>query len=171
MKTQVTQKTARKGSYGLALVFALIAILGYIMMYSNPPHVDVPQSDRVVQSPDAEEEPLSANPYRGYLWRTFVVTLTFIIVLLLIARWTRHRSRTATSGPLGLQVVGRKYIGPRHYLLVVRMAEKNLLLGVTDHSINFIGSYTGEDVAATEGELPNGQQAPFRSIWQRFIKD
>lgn len=71
------------------------------------------------------------------------LALALILGIILLGYWMLRRFGPrfgigAASRPHGLRLEGHMGLGPRKSLMVVRFANKLLLLGVTDHSINLL---------------------------------
>jgi len=133
-------KPTQKGSKGQALLFFVIAIIGLVLIYTYPP-ASHPNTSTVVQkSSDDGEQKLAlqrtdSGHFGRYILRTMVVTAMIIVMILAISRIYRRRQKSDIPDSYDLNIIGRKYLGPRSSLLVVKFGKKQLLLGVTDSGI------------------------------------
>ena len=93
-------------------------------------------------------------------WSTVFTTLGYLCLLLgviFLAYWLLKRFGLNRMGPRGgaeaPQLMGRLMLGPRHSLVVVRHRERDLLLGVTEHSITKLAEDGADDAQyGAEGE-------------------
>lgn len=173
IKNPNPQSISKKGSYGLALVFAVVTIIGAILMYSSPPGVaDRQKETNSVQTAEkvtTQDETFDSN-YSGYVLRTVLVTLFIIILIIAIAKIYRNRVHQEVNNRIEMHVLGRKYIGPKQFLLMVNVERRNLLLGVTDNSINLIASYEPEEDENVTSGSGNENAEPFAKLFKRFTK-
>ncbi len=75
--------------------------------------------------------------------------LALIIGLLLLALYGLRRwgSKFQGKGSDLIEVKSVKMLLPKKYLVVVRVGEKNLILGATDHHITLLGSIEEKESA------------------------
>ena len=147
---------------GLALLFVVIAVLGIVMTMnrtSHRPSLAMPDSTYV--TPENTESPRS---FGSYIVRTVVVTGMIIITLLLAMKYYKKRNVIDGAGRYHFEILGKRYLSPKQYLVMVRVEDSKLLLGVTDHSINLI-----KEFADTDEEEKFEQSTPM-SATQSFIK-
>ncbi|MBR0280273.1 MAG: flagellar biosynthetic protein FliO [Oscillibacter sp.] len=101
----------------------------------------------------------------GNLWSALGM-LSMTILILILAYWTSrwvgvHGSPGAASGwPGGMgnenfRVAARLGVGRNAALVVVRVGERCLLLGVTEQNITLLKEWEGEEVDAWLTELPS----------------
>jgi flagellar biosynthetic protein FliO len=68
--------------------------------------------------------------------------------------WTRvNLRRTREDGQPRLEVVDRLSLAPHHSLLLVRLADRTLLIGLSPHNCNLLESARVTGVPATGREL------------------
>lgn len=122
--------TARKQATNIfALLFALMAILGLISIIS-------PDVAEVAQTSTESIQPRSN--YSGYLLRIVVVTITMIAVLIVSLKIYKKQMKLKGGNNLRVTTLGKHYINDKQYLLKVNIEDKNILLGVSDSSINYL---------------------------------
>ena len=163
-----------KGSLGLAIIFIVIMLWGLYLLYSgeprklNPPPIDSAPVEQTNSSDGA-----NGINFTTSIIRTISVTGAIIIVILLMARWYRKKagvSRSVTK--LKIEVLGRHYLSAQHSLMMVKIADRKLLLGITDSAINLITEFESD----SETEISDLTQPAattfdsFGSLLNRFRK-
>lgn len=130
-----------------ALIFAVIAILGFISIFS-PDHSenDAPIAENLKPQ----------NTYSSYLLKVVVVTITMIVMLVLGLRVYKKQTRLKAKNSLLVDVLGRHYINDKQYLLKIEVEDKYLLLGVSDTSINCLVELDKPKQLADEDESSFG---------------
>lgn len=143
-------KPGRK-SYGLALVFMLIAVIGILMSFSSLPQNA--KSDRGTQPVSAEKEAGTtfASSYPGFVIKTIIITCAIIVLFVLGAKLYKKQQRSEIFDKIKIDIIGRKYIDAKHYLIMVSVQSRQLLLGVSDNSINLIAEY--DDNTSAESNI------------------
>jgi len=169
------QSISKIGSYGLVIIFAIVTVIGAILMYSSPPGFVDKQQESSSTSPTSVTKVATENEryetdYSDYVVRTVFVTLFIVMLIVVIAKIYRNRVHQEINSKIEMHVLGRKYIGPKQFLLMVNVQKRNLLLGVTDNSINLIASYElEEDENVTFGSGSENSE-PFAKLFKRFTK-
>ncbi|GBD06381.1 hypothetical protein HRbin21_00172 [bacterium HR21] len=82
------------------------------------------------------------------LVRTILILLGFFAVLLAAAYWIR-RWAWGAAATTQLHILARIPLPPKALLYALRVGEKVLLLGVTEHAVNLLQEYTLEEWEAT----------------------
>jgi flagellar biosynthetic protein FliO len=101
------------------------------------------------------------------LWRGFGV-LCIVLLLLVAGVWLLRRlQRTVQTSSLDLELVGRLGLSPKQYLSVVRVGREFWVIGVTDHSIRYIGEYHG-DIEPAKGFEP--RKGTFLSALENSVR-
>jgi len=139
----------RRGSYGAALLFFIIMILGFIMLWrpaSQQPEQpsSVPAVVDTSQAPlfPVKEQPASSTR----IWTKVIsVTLLIVIIFLLFYRVYGRRLQEGKGPGLPAKVLGRRYLDAKHSLVLIEVEGHRLLLGLTDHSIQLIKDFTTEE--------------------------
>jgi len=162
MNNQSGLSRGRSGSLGLALLFMVIAVLGIVMTMNRTSHrSSLAMSDSAYVTSENAESPRS---FGSYVVRTIVVTGMIIIILLLAMKYYKKRNVIDGAGRYHFEILGKRHLSPKQYLVMVRVEESKLLLGVTDHSINLI-----KEFAETDEDEKFEQSTPM-STTQSFIK-
>jgi flagellar biogenesis protein FliO len=162
------QTNPKRGSLGIAFVFILIAIVGMLLVYTNP------GSKKAKPVPAAEAESGqtqqdNTKPTLGsYLIRTILVTGAIVVLIVIGAKVYRRRVQNDLPFQFQLKLIGRKYLGPKHYLAVIKTGQRHLLLGVTDNSIQLLTELNEEELVSDENN--GGKQHPFNRVIQQFKK-
>jgi len=145
---QKTRWTSARKSYGLALVFVLIAVMGFVMTYSSLPQISKSNEE---SSPVLEEKKVKKtyeSSYPIFVIKTILMTGAIIVLFVLGAKLYRKRQKSEIFDRIKMDIVSRKYIDSKHYLVMVKVHGRMLLLGVSDNSVNLISEY--EDDASDE---------------------
>ncbi len=143
-------KPGRK-SYGLALVFMLIAMMGILMSFSSLPQnaksdQDTPPVSAVKEAPKTFE-----SSYPRFVIKTILITSAIIVLFVLGTKLYKKQHRAEIFDKIKINVIGRKYIDAKHYLVMVSVQGRQLLLGVSDNSINLIAEY--DDNTSVESDI------------------
>ncbi len=155
-----------KRSTGVALLFVLVMIMGMLWIFNDPPgtQYDKPSLESPLQN--QEPKPIQTN-YGWYFFRIIAVT-GFLIVLFVVGAKYYKRKMTQTGHYFDMRVLGKQYISTKQYLMMVRVEDRKMLLGVTDHSINLLKEFDeNEDNSETE-EDANEQEKSFGKILKRI---
>ena len=158
----------RKSNLAFVLIFAVIAIAGMVLIVSGPSG----QTGRDYVAPDSVQVPgESVEKAQGFgiyyfLLKTVLFTAVIIVFILIIARIVRVRSAKTLAVGGDIRIIGRKYLSPKQYLLLIEVSGKRLLLGVTESNISMLASFNTEDSFQREAEdvLSSGEE----KIIERF---
>jgi flagellar biogenesis protein FliO len=83
------------------------------------------------------------------LVRTILILLGFFAILLAAAYWIRRWAWGGAAATTQLHILARIPLPPKALLYALRVGEKVLLLGVTEHAVNLLQEYTLEEWEAT----------------------
>jgi flagellar protein FliO/FliZ len=81
------------------------------------------------------------------LWKTVVYVGLILAAILIGARVIKRyggERLKQTSSP-DIRILGRRYISPKQSIVMVKVRHKELLLGITDHSIRLLYDFTLEE--------------------------
>jgi len=134
-----------KKSYGAVAVFSIIALMGALLTLSSYPGKE--KASLVVAQSTAKPF-VNAYPRNvgiKYVTKTVLITGLFILFLLLAMKWYKKRWRDKNDNPVNFVILGRRYLSSKHYLLLVRVKNYELVLGVTDQNITLLNKYESED--------------------------
>jgi flagellar biosynthetic protein FliO len=113
-----------------------------------------------------------SNTIFGTLW----TALLFVLALIFIAAWLIRKAYPGSQLLFGslpvLQVLGRTHLGTKQTLTLVKLDNKLILLGVTDHQINPVLTLDDPEqvsrlLAAIEQARPTGITSGFRQLFSR----
>ena len=148
----------------LIMVMVLVAIIGISLQQRSigsqsqkpPPEAvsETPAFERRVSEPQstttesAQETDFSVgNDLTLTLWKVIVYVVLIIAVILIGARILKRYGGDRlkqTSSP-DIRILGRRYISPKQSIVMVKVRHKELLLGITDHSIRLLHDFTPEE--------------------------
>ncbi len=129
-----------------------IALMGAVMIGNSISSVSsqtlfpLTESQSDLQQPNTPK-PLHEDSMGSSLFRTVMVTLALIGIIIFGARIAkRYVSSERTGGLAGdIKVTKRRYLTPKQSIAIVEVRNKELLVGITDHSINLICDLTSEE--------------------------
>jgi len=152
-----SQGTPRKGSLGIAMIFFLIAITGVILTISSPAEKPNSDENEKPSTQTVRSEQLNSTNYNVYFLRVILITAAIVLVILLGSKWYRRKMGTGNSNKIEMNILSRRYIGPKHSLIIVGVAGRRFLLGITDNTINLISEFENcdetEDTVVTINEV------------------
>lgn len=107
-------------------------------------------------------------------WATFVATFIVLAALLAAAYWLLLRMRAA-GGRRGagrrIEILESAMLGPRQRLLLVRAADKEVLIGVSGQSLTHLVTWDAAELAARQSASSDGavdDVAPLTMSGQSF---
>ncbi|HGY55135.1 MAG TPA: flagellar biosynthetic protein FliO [Caldithrix abyssi] len=126
-----------------------------------------------IQSADSLKMPQSSNrpDMDSYVLRVFWVGLILVVFMLLALNWLKRRQgRGKNFGQNRIRILARHYLGPKQWIMIVRIDQKKYILGATEQNISLIADL-GE--ITREEEIESGEPASisFGNILDRFKKD
>ena len=103
------------------------------------------------------------------LWLTFSLIGIIIIIFgaFYFTKWFSKKIPTVNGSKI--KILDRAVIGQNEYIVVVRVGEKVLLLGVSGQSVNLISELNPEDYKEHEGK--NEKPAPDFGSYMRSAKE
>ena len=127
-------KTRDQATTLFIILFALIAILGFTSILSPG---DGDGAD--IQTVEGEPQlPTPSTAYSSYLMKVMAVTFLMIAALIVGLRVYRKQMHLRGKNNLKLNVLGKFYLNDKQYLMKVNIDDRDLLLGVSEQSINLI---------------------------------
>ena len=134
------------------VAFSLLAVIGIILNNRSiksklapiPPATEAHDLELALEPADRrpmEEELVSA------LWKTVLIT-ALIIATIVAGAWGLKRfgaNRLRQTSSSEMRILGRKYLSAKQSIAIVKVREKELLLGITDHSIQLLIDLTTEE--------------------------
>ncbi len=146
------------------IVVVTITIIGISMRGERISSVAQPEP---VIADTTAIQPLSLKPYAtdglaSALIKTVLITLVIVVVIVLGARGVRHLwgRQMAPTSALELQILGRRYFNPKQSIALVKVRDRELLVGITDHSIQLLCDLTPDETETTIKEVTKSPTEP-----------
>lgn len=99
------------------------------------------------------------------------VSMLIVVAAILVLGWFYSRSRFAGSGASDIiNVVATRALGPKERLMVVEVADQQLLIGMTSTSVQTLHVFDTPIEIATEEPASSGFAARLRSQLQELGK-
>lgn len=99
------------------------------------------------------------------------LSMLIVVAAILVLGWFYSRSRLAGSGASDIiNVVATRALGPKERLLVVEVADTQLLIGMTSTSVQTLHVFDTPIEIATEEYASSGFAARLRSQLQELAK-
>jgi flagellar protein FliO/FliZ len=146
----------------LISMMAVIAVVGIILQSrsiesraneprqeATTPTVDDEQEQelqRLIERPERQSDYPAEQNLVSTLWKVVIYVLLILAAIIIGARVLRRyggEKLKQTSSP-DIRILGRRYISPKQSIVMVRVRNKELLLGITDHSIRLLYDFTPE---------------------------
>ena len=145
-------------------------LLFLMMMFILMPAGEHPSGTTLSPGQEQSVAQFNRQQYSGYLWRLVGVSVLLLVVLGISLWWVRRvRAQSQLKSQYRLKVLARLPLGPRQFLLVVGVAERKLLLGMTDQSVNLLRDLGPWDEAESESDESLGTDATtFLSVFNRL---
>lgn len=110
---------------------------------------DKPEQElrQLIEKPERQADYPREQNLVSTLWKVIIYVLLILAAIIIGARVLRRyggEKLKQTSSP-DIRILGRRYISPKQSLVMVRVRNKELLLGITDHSIRLIYDFTPEN--------------------------
>ncbi|MDT3668909.1 MAG: flagellar biosynthetic protein FliO [Aromatoleum sp.] len=99
-----------------------------------------------------------------------VFGLAVVIGLLLTGLWLIKRLSVARGAMTGLKVLGAAPVGPRERVVLVEIAGKVLVLGVTSASVNTLHTLSADEAAGLVGSDPGKAAGDFPGWLKRAME-
>ena len=135
----------------LVIILALAAVALVGIIWNNQRIKEVVQPAAVeTRSPAAEQEAAPTERVRAgddlsaFLWKSVVYGALILAAIVVGARVVRRiwSDRYRQSSSLDIRILGRRYLSPKQSIAMVRVRGKELLLGITDHTIQTLYEFT-----------------------------
>ena len=148
MKFKISGPAARMIAIGVVIT---IAIIGITMRGREIKTITSPS---LVTADSAATQELQRKTYAAdgltyALYKVVFITMVIVAIIVLGSRGLRqYRSRRPASiAGFDMQILGRRYFNTKQSIVLVRVRDKELLLGITDHSIQLLCDLTDNDPA------------------------
>ncbi|MFC1482085.1 FliO/MopB family protein [Candidatus Neomarinimicrobiota bacterium] len=134
----------------LIVTFGFIAVLGFKMILEGPNTASRQQLTEQTQSPN-DATGLNLKPIEHdlstSLWKAVIYTVLILGAIVLGAKaiqkiWGGQLAKSASSEII---VTSRRYLNPKQSLAIVKVRDRELLIGITDQSIQLLTDVTDDD--------------------------
>lgn len=88
--------------------------------------------------------------YPKYIIRAGAFLILLTAGLWWAKKWAKSRQGTNGQVSLPMEVLGKRYLGPKQSVVAMKVGEKVLLLGVTESSIRLLTTLSDEELDAVE---------------------
>ncbi len=144
-------------------VMAIVVIVGFSLQFrsidsqptQSPTEITTvsPEGESgLLEEAEAEESTPSTtfttnNDLSAQLWKTIVYMALILVAILLGARIIKRYGgeRLKQSSSPDIRILGRRYINPKQSIVIVKVRNKELLLGITDQSIRLLYDFTPQE--------------------------
>lgn len=168
-QSKVNESSSPKRSAVAALFFAMVMIMGMFWIFNDPPGTKYDKPVTVSTSQDEEPKPIQTN-YGWYFFR-MVAVIGFLIALFVVGVKYYKRKMTQTGHYFDMRVLGKQYFSAKQYLLMVRVEDRKMLLGITDQSINLLKEFDKHEDYSESDENANELEKGFGKILKRIKTD
>lgn len=152
--TEVSQPTAAR--HGLASMVAPSAADSVTIFNNRQVNLDK-QSVKSAQPPVHKSGEIH---YSQYVMRAVAFIILLAAGVWWGTRWLKTRKGITGQAPLNMEVMGRRYLGPKQSVVAVKVGEKVMLLGVTEQNIGLLTTLAEDDPALEAGEDASGAESP-----------
>ena len=114
---------------------------------------DNSSSDLVSKDLGQNGDPIQfKSNFAHYLLKTLGVTGFIVLIILVGFKWYKNKL-SIENNFFSMDVLGKQHLSPKQYLMMVKIDEKKLLLGVTDQSIQLVKEFNGENVESNVQDI------------------
>ena len=179
-------KSDKLKSYFVAFLFIVIAVIGIWLTFSKPntgqerpgskqhQKTTIDSTAQSQQGTQFKSDSIKFSNYNqgksndsGGILKTIIISILFIIIITIgLIIFKKKFSSSKTFG-MDMEILGKKYFGQKQFLMMVRVENKKLLLGITDHSINLVkefGEIEEEEFDNTKPNKPEKNTNSFSNI-------
>ncbi|WP_143824517.1 flagellar biosynthetic protein FliO [Neiella marina] len=96
----------------------------------------------------------------------FVSLLVVLAVAIGLAWLWKRLMPSSLLGPSGMDVVASRHVGTKERLLLVKVGERYLLLGVTAHAINTLAEFSAEQLPDALQQIQQPSTPPNWLSWR-----
>ncbi|MFC1547567.1 flagellar biosynthetic protein FliO [Candidatus Neomarinimicrobiota bacterium] len=158
-------KIAARRATNLILIsmMGLVAVVGVILQSrsieskanearqetTTPSTGDEPEQGlrQLIEKPERQTDYPTEQNLVSTLWKVVIYVLLILAAIIIGARVLRRYGGDKlkqTSSP-DIRILGRRYISPKQSIVMVQVRNKELLLGITDHSVRLLYDFTPEN--------------------------
>lgn len=105
----------------------------------------------------------------GDFWTTFfyvIVMVAIIVAAYLATKYLAGKGRNVKSRQM--RILDRMMLGKDKHIVLLEVGDKNLLIGVTNQTINVLGDIDGETLKQKQSESSETEQKGFASKLRDF---
>ena len=102
---------------------------------------------QLIEKPERQTDYPAEQSLISTMWKVVLYVLLILAAIIIGARVLRRyggEKLKQASSP-DIHILGRKHISPKQSIVMVRVRNKELLLGITDHSIRLLYDFTPEN--------------------------
>ena len=144
-------------------MMAVIAVVGIILQSrsieskanearqetTTPSGKDQAEQDlrQLIEKPERQTDYPAEQSLVSTMWKVVLYVLLILAAIIIGARVLRRyggEKLKQASSP-DIRILGRRHISPKQSIVMVRVRNKELLLGITDHSIRLLYDFTPEN--------------------------
>ncbi len=143
------------------ILLAAIILIALLAVFLGSPHGSSP----TLPSTPAPISGASQIHYGSYIVRIGIITILLIAVIVIMARW--YKKSLFPRGPQGLsvEILGKAYLGNRQQLVMAKVADAFLLMGVTDQSVSVLKEFQPDDIPEQLKTVSRQAGSPVFSDW------
>lgn len=168
MNLSLMKSTKHKNRISLIfLIFILLcAIIIVLVPFGDGEYYAPTEGDN---SNDNSDNTYHYSEHFGSFIRIVIAIFVLAVLLIISVKSYRKRLRFDTPNSIKMDVISRRYIGPKQSLLMVIVDTRKFLLGVTENSINLLAEFEGDFVTEDYGKMGNANlREPFSHIFKKF---
>jgi flagellar biogenesis protein FliO len=142
-------------------------LIGFIWLILGGHQVSSPQTLSPSGTPGAGTSQIH---YTSYLLRMAFITVVLVGAIVIMAYWYKRTFLPKGTQGLAMEILGKAYLGTRQHLVLVKILNAYLLMGITDQAINVIREYKVSDIP--DGLLNRGAEIsdlPFSDWLKKFL--
>ncbi|MCF7886416.1 MAG: flagellar biosynthetic protein FliO [Candidatus Marinimicrobia bacterium] len=181
-------KSDRIKSYIVALIFIFIAVIGIWLTFSGSSHNKPEKTEQQakITTTDSTSKPSQPDQFNGdstsftgynrksnnssgKIIKTIVIAVLFLVFLTIGLIIFKRKFNTSKISGMDMEVLGKRHFGQKQFIIMTRVENKKLLLGVTDHSINLIKDF-GEIEEGNEDYHSPDSEGKSESSFPKIIK-
>jgi flagellar protein FliO/FliZ len=121
-------------------------------------------------APFAAPEQVAPSSSSGGLLRVVIALLVVLGAVVVAGRFARRMRGFSGGTNSALQVVGQLPVGPRERAVLIRVGERQLLLGVAPGNVRMLHVFDDAPIAGDATALPDRPERPtFKSILRKSL--
>ena len=181
-------------SFLLVLVFVIIAIFGLKLKINETKQVVSTNSKQVEQKteqidgaiflPDSTKSEVSSTfstnsklrsniSYIGYIVKTILITVALLILIYAMYYMSKKRLNPEEIKNNRINILERRYLGQKQYLLLIKVDDSKILLGISEKNISMIKEFENypeesESVENYQGKDADKNSSNFQNILKKI---